>query len=495
MAGIGFALRDLMRKDSLWAILESQIHGVVAVAGPWFFTIITMALPSLMFDRETNGEASGGFVTILLYAFSTSLAITGPIAITLTRLVSDKMYLHETQTIASTFVSAVMLAFLLVSPVVVIGLLTIDLPLATRMQAAVALGLVTVNWIAAPMLSTIHQFRLLTTSYAVGTGVFWLILRNRSSVGIDDLLMGFNVGMGLTNAILCGLVLHNFGHARGHLRDLLDGFRRYAELALGGLLYGAGIWVDKWLMWTAPEHIETLGGLSTYPTYDTVVFVAYVTTVPALALFIIKAETQLHEVCARFYQAIQRHADRATIETARREIRRTFYLAGRDVALFQTILTLLAIAVPTLLLDLVGMPHAGVFMFRFCVVGAAFHLGALLITVVLFYFDSRRTVLIVNTLFLISNLVFTWGSLQLGLRWYGVGYFLAGVVTFTAAWVLLDRSLADLMMLAFVRQNPAITESEPRELIDTMYFAATTGPGPLDKANEHEAALGAHAQS
>ena len=151
MAGIGFALRDLMRKDSLWAILESQIHGVVAVAGPWFFTIITMALPSLMFDRATAGEATGGFVTILLYAFSTSLAITGPIAITLTRLVSDKMFLHETQTIASTFVSAVFLAFLLVAPVAVIGVLTIDLPLATRMQAVVALGLVTVNWIAAPM--------------------------------------------------------------------------------------------------------------------------------------------------------------------------------------------------------------------------------------------------------------------------------------------------------------------------------------------------------
>mgnify|MGYP002629637962 CR=1 FL=1 len=480
MAGIGFALRDLMAKDSLWAILESQIHGVVAVAGPWFFTIVTMALPSLMFDRETAGDATAGFVTVLLYAFSTSLALTGPIAITLTRLVSDKMFRHETQTIASSFVGAVLVAFLVVSPVAIVGLFTVELPIATRMQAVVALGLVTVNWIAAPMLSTIHQFRLLTSSYALGTGVFWLILRSRTEVEVHDLLMGFNVGMGLTNAILCGLVLHNFGHVGGHTFHLLGGLRKYWDLALGGLLYGAGIWVDKWLMWTAPEHVESLGGLSTYPTYDTVVFVAYVTTVPALALFIIKAETQLHEVCARFYQAIQRHADRRTIELARVEVRRTFYLAGRDVALFQAILTLLAVAVPTLLLDLVGMPHAGVFMFRFCVIGAAFHLGALLITVVLFYFDSRRTVLIINAVFLGSNLLLTWVTLQLGLRWYGVGYFMAGIVTFCTAWVLLDRAMSDLLILAFVRQNPAITESAPRAVIETMYFDAKTSPGPLD---------------
>ncbi len=478
MAGIGFALRDLMRQDSLWAILESQLHGVVAVAGPWFFTIVTMALPGLMFEEAAHEAATTGFVTLLLYVFSTSLVLTGPLTITLTRHVSDELFALRRNAIATSFVGALIVGFLLVAPVAVTGVVVVDLPLEVRLHAAVALGLVTVNWIAAPMLSTLQEFRLLTLSYALGTGLFWWLLRDRTGASEAELLLAFNAGMAVTNAVICGLVLQEFSGGEGPLFGVLAAVPRYWQLALGGLLYGLGIWVDKWLMWTAPEHSVSVGGLASHPTYDTVVFLAYVSTVPALALFIIKAETQLHERCARFYGAIQGHAPLKRLEKTRAAVVASFFTTGRDVALLQGCLTLAVLAVPTLILDGLGMPHASVFMFRFCVIGAAFHLGALLITVVLYYFDSRRTVLIINGVFLVSNFVFTALSLKLGMRWYGLGYFLAGVVTFGTAYALLSRTFDKLLFLAFVRQNPAVVETTPRPALAAMHFDAKTATGP-----------------
>lgn len=481
MAGVGFALRALMRKDSLWAMFESQLHGVIAVAGPWFFTIVTMALPALMLDADTTGATLSNFITLLLYIFSLSLTLTSPIAITLTRHVSDRLYSRETETVAASFVGAVLLALVALLPIALLGASLLTLPLAPKAYALLACALVTINWIAAPMLSTFRQFRLLTLAYALGAGLFWWLLRGQAALDTAGLLMRFDLSMALTNAVLFGLVLRNFPGRSWPLMGVLGALRRYRVLAVGGLLYGAGIWVDKWLMWTVPEHLVSEAGLASYPTYDTVVFIAYVSTVPALALFVIKAETSLQESCERFYLAIQQHGRKAHLQGLRDDIVRVFLAAFRDVGLVQLSITALVVLLPVLALDLSGTPHFGVFMFRFCAIGAAFQLGVLLLSIVLFYFDSQRSVLFINGLFALSNLALTWLSMKGGLPWYGFGYFLASILSFTVAWWLVHRTLRDLLYLGFVAQNPSVTLAVPREPVPTEYRAARTAPGPLDR--------------
>ena len=481
MAGIGFALRDLMRRDSLWSMFESQLHGVIAVAGPWFFTIVTMALPALMLDEGSAGTTVTAFITLLLYIFSLTLTLTGPIAITLTRHVSDHLYARQTDTIAASFVGALGIGLAIGLPVALLGMQVVDLPLEARLHALLAYALVTVNWIAAPMLTTFRQFRLLTLAYALGAGVFWLLLRGETTMEIAELLISFDLAMAMTNAMICGLILNRFPGRSWPLFGLLRSMGRYWVLALAGGLYGVGMWADKWLMWTAPERLMTDIALASYPTYDTVVFLAYVTTVPALALFIIKAETSFEESCERFYAAIQKHAPKRRLLALKGEVIAVFLGAVRDVGLLQLSITTLVVLLPVLALDLTGTPHSGVFMFRFCAIGAAFQLGILLISIVLFYFDSRRNVLLINGLFAGCNLLFTWLALQLGLPWYGFGYFLACIVAFVFAWVLVHRDLKNLLYLAFVGQNPAINDATPRPPVPTAYFTARTSPGPLEQ--------------
>lgn len=433
MAGIGFALRTLMRKGTLWAIFESMLHGIIAVAGPWFFTIIGMALPALLFSDAESKAVTAEFVTLLLYVFSVSLTLTSPIAIGLTRHVSDCLYQKRESEIAASLIGAVVLCFLTAIPVAIAGMYYLDLPLETRILTLLSYGLVTMNWIVAPMLSTIREFRPLTLAYALGTLVFWLTIRRQQAISTAELLVGFNLGVCITNALICGLVLHNFPGQTWPSVKLLQSMLRYWDLLLGGLFYGAGIWVDKWLMWTAPEHSDLTGGLVAYPTYDTVAFLAYVTTVPAMALFIISAETSFHQSCRKLYDLIQEHADLQTLNRARLDTIDVFRSTCRDVGFLQICMTALIILLPTLFLDVLGVAHSGVFMFRFCALGAAFQLGVMILSIGLHYFDSRRTILQINLLFFLANLLFTWLGLRLGFKWYGFGYFVACLTTF--AWL------------------------------------------------------------
>ncbi len=481
MAGIGFALRDLMRKDGLWSLIESQLHGVVAVAGPWFFTIVAMALPSLLLDPRTGEAATAEFVTLLLYVFSVSLTLSSPIAIALTRHVSDCMYQKREDEIAPSFVAALAVSLATVVPVAWAADVFLDLPTEWVPHALTAYALVTTNWIAAPMLSTVRQFRMLTFAFGLGTLVFYGMIAGNRHQTAAQLLVGFNVGMAATNAVVCALILHNFAGPAGPVRGLFTSALKYWELSLSGLLYGVGIWVDKWLMWTAPEHATVRGGLISYPTYDTAVFVAYVTTVPALALFIVKAETTLAESCEALYRTIQDHGDHQRLLLARGRILQAFVGSSRDVGLVQLSVTLLVLLLPTIVLGAVGVPQSAVFLLRFCAMGAAFQSGVLMLTIVLHYFDSRRSVLHINLVFLLTNTVFSWVSVRMGEPWYGTGYFVACVVTFAFAYWAVQRTFANMLYLAFVRQNAAVIEAKVLPPLVTQHFSPTLKPGPLDQ--------------
>ena len=43
MAGIGFALRKLARRDDLLGILQGYAHSALVSAGPWVFTVLSLA--------------------------------------------------------------------------------------------------------------------------------------------------------------------------------------------------------------------------------------------------------------------------------------------------------------------------------------------------------------------------------------------------------------------------------------------------------------------
>jgi polysaccharide biosynthesis protein PelG len=72
-------------------------------------------------------------------------------------------------------------------------------------------------------------------------------------------------------------------------------FRRYWQFAVIGLFYNAAIWVDKWIMWFAPGRAVVTGGIWTNPAYDSAMFLAYLTIVPATTLFLVAVETRFFE--------------------------------------------------------------------------------------------------------------------------------------------------------------------------------------------------------
>jgi uncharacterized membrane protein len=233
-------------------------------------------------------------------------------------------------------------------------------------------------------------------------------------------------------------------------------FRRHWELAAGGAVYYAAIWVDKWVMWWAPERERIACGLVSYPDYDSALFLACLTMVPSMSLFIVAVETDFFERYQRFYRGIAQHATFDEIARDQATLVGSVFEGSRRLLLLQSGLAAGTILASPWLFELIGVNYAQMGMFRLGVLGVVFHLMFVYLTILLSYLDLNRSVLWLSLLLLVSNAVLTWATRSLGFPYYGYGYFLAAVTAFLVAVFVAMRYLDDLPYHTFISGNASV---------------------------------------
>jgi len=103
---------------------------------------------------------------------------------------------------------------------------------------------------------------------------------------------GFLLGLAFIFFALIARVFIEYPYRPTSLRLPVYYFQKYWELGLWRPLYNLAIWVDKWVMWFAPEGSVRAGVLMSYSDYDGAMFLAYLSIVPGMSLFLVSLETR-----------------------------------------------------------------------------------------------------------------------------------------------------------------------------------------------------------
>jgi uncharacterized membrane protein len=455
MAGIGFALRKLTRRDDLLGIAQGYGHSAVTAAGPWLLTIISVSSIVLLGSRSVSVDDLNTFRLIVIYNFAFSLVFSGPVVMVATRFLADSIYAKDVSMAPGLLIGALSLVFALQAiPAAVLYFFYADLPMGTRMIAAANFFIVAGIWLVSVFLTALKDYNGITLTFAMGMG---LGLAGAAllapSLGITGMLLGFTAGLALILFMIVARVLAEYRYPALRPFMFLHYFRKYWELAASGLVYNVGIWVDKWIMWSAPEAVTLKSNLISYPNYDSAMFLAYLTIVPSMAAFILAVETDFFETYLRFYRDIQRHATFATIEENHRKLVESILRGARNFLILQSSVCLSAILLAPNILSALNIDFAQLGMFRIGTLGALFHVMFLGASIIISYFDKRLSMLKLQVLFLVCNGVLTWVFLQLGFPFYGYGYFCSAAVAFLASFLVIARFVGDLPYHTFVVDN------------------------------------------
>jgi uncharacterized membrane protein len=87
MAGIGFELRKMLRRDNLSGMLGAYAYAGIISSGPWILSIVGILLIGMLsLPFVVPGSLITQFQVSVTYLIAGSLILTGPMQLSFTRL-------------------------------------------------------------------------------------------------------------------------------------------------------------------------------------------------------------------------------------------------------------------------------------------------------------------------------------------------------------------------------------------------------------------------
>lgn len=463
MAGIGFALRALSRQDSLSSMVKASGHAAVIAAGPWLFTIVSLAAITALTEAVAGHGPLATCRAVIIYAFATSLVFTAPVTIVATRLLADQLWRRDVSGVPGLLIAAVICALGAITLPVCAIVFYFGVPWPLAAALAVAAAIVAMIWVALAFCGAVRDYRAITYAFLIGLliGVAGATAAAYTGLGAPGMVCGFSMGLALTFVGLALRVLATFPQPvrdlRAPLRMMLAGHLTYGYLAAGALLGTAGIWIDKWVFWFSSEGQAVEGGLIHAPLYDSAMFIASLVIIPALAQFVVQLETEFFERYQAYFGAVKGHGTIEQIEKERRQLEGFAFESLTLTAVAQLAAgAVLALSAPAIV-ETLNLQFRQVAILRFGALGSVFLFIFIAATSIVVFFDRRRIYFALQGLFFVLNGVFAAVSASWGEEYYGAGYFLAAFCAAAVAMVVADRTLARVNYLTFIGNNPSVT--------------------------------------
>lgn len=459
MAGIGFELRKYLNDDSFTGTLKAYGFAGLISAGPWVLSILGVMLIGIVaLAQNTGGESIKQFTTSVTWVMGSSLVLTGLLQLVFTRFVADRLFEQQEHIINGNLLGAIALTTLVSGAIGVVLALTLFQE-SFAYEVLMMANFVTLSniWIVVIFVAGLKRFKLILYAFAIGYGTTLALSILLLPFGLTGLLAGLLTGHAVLLFLMVGVVLPEYP-LQGQLRfEFLRPRLIFPSLIAIGFLYNFGIWVDKLLFWLTPGTSEAvIGPLRSSLIYDLPIFLAYLSIIPGMAVFLLRIETDFAESYEGFFSAVRGNASLQEIE----QLGNSMVMAVRE-GLYQivrvqgaTILVLYLLG--PAMIQWLGISEQYVHLYYINLVGVGAQVLMLAVLNVLFYLDKLRYALVLTGVLCASNTLLTALTLKLGPEYYGYGFGVSMTLSALVGVVMLSRELDNIEFRTFMQPRQPV---------------------------------------
>jgi len=455
MAGVGFSLDTLGRRGGYTGVLQKYGAAGLISCGPWLLSVFGMLfIGALARGLVPSPHAIERFQVCVTWSFALSLILSGPLQLQLTRFIADRIYEKRMAEITPNLLGALGLMSAIAGSVAALASpLFADERPGFRLLLGIAFVTLCNVWLMVGILTGLRRhlgvLGVFGAGYAVTAGAS-LALAAYGEVG---LIGGFALGQAVLLILGLRLIAGELPPGATVAWDFVRWRELRPDLLAIGLFYNLSIWVDKALFWFDRDTSRAVvGPLRGSDVYDLPIFLAYLTIVPGMAVFLVRVETDFAACHAEFYAAIRDGASLRRIEALCARMTDAARRAITDLLQVQGLAVLAFIALGPWLLGVFGISELHLPLFYVDTLGVGMQVMLLTASSILFYLDRRREVATVVALLFSVNAVATWVSRELGPMFYGYGFGISMTVTSITAILLLDRIMRHLVRDTFMLQ-------------------------------------------
>jgi len=470
MAGIGFRLERLLRGDSYRGLIQAYLYSALVSTGPWLLSILSLVLVGVLTSHSlfAGQQTLRLFRCVLVYSYAGTLVLSALVQMGTTRFIADRLYVNDKKALAPCFQFVVVIVLVLGAVAAGLFHAFAGLSFSAGLAGVVLFQSLTLVWLGMIFLSAAKDYMAIVRAFLLGytVSLFGAVigawqtmpsvkdarLGNVLDMGnVAAMLWGFAIGQVLLAVLLAVRIRVEFPSNRASDGVVRHHWRAMPYLVLVGLFFNAGIWVDKIVFWVGRGE-PLAGWFRTAPEYDPAIFVAYLSIVPAMALFMIRIETAFYKHYTAFYTAITRGGDLAAIRREKVALVNALRLSAMRLLKLQGTFTIAALLLANPIARALGFDLQLVPTMRVCFLAAFSQVMLLILLIFLLYFDWQREAAVVSAVFLVLNALLTLLSFGLPSSYYGFGYLAACLVALVVGLTVFQRRVDGLEFETFTKQ-------------------------------------------
>jgi len=457
MAGIGFKLNQIMKNRTIAGDILAFSYSAIVSAGPWIITSFTLWL--LLSVLQSSNIY---FNSAMIYSSVFSSLLTSGILMVETRLISDLIYAKKYTYIFSEVVtlSAVMA---LISFLAAFFFFTIysSHPLWLKISSTWLLISFSVLWITSIAAVSAESYeRYILGFIAAGFMSMTLSYIFGVNFGPAGNIYGYAIGLNVGSAYMLYMIGEYFGFTLKISFRWIRSLMHYWQNVLIGIFYYLAIWSDDIVTWFSRYGEEHLAGFRFSYVYDAPMFVAYLTTIPTMTMFVLVLETSFYSKYRTFYDGLTSGSTLSEIEMYKYNMVNEMKNNIALVVKFQVLVTAMIFFMNEFqVLPLI--PGVSKYIFRIGLIGAMMNGFYLMIMLLLLYFDFRKEVLVV-TFFIaginpfLSNFFLTW----VGVKAMGFSFAITFTVGVFLAYNILIKKTENIIKLEYKRQKLDVLQTD-----------------------------------
>ncbi|MBA3017598.1 MAG: exopolysaccharide Pel transporter PelG [Proteobacteria bacterium] len=462
MAGIGFELKKILNKQTFLDDITAYVYSAVLSSGPWLMTIISLAVLGIYGGWIIGFREHEIFRSTVIYTYAFSLIFVGIIQLVATRYLADRFYEKKSQITLITFLTCTILLLSFGTLFSSILYFFCKVSLLHKFLGIMLFLVVSMIWLCMIFLSAIKDYNSIINAFAAGALISIIAcLKLGNYMGSEGFILGYMLGQALTFFWLLARLLTEFPTGKLWDNDFIPFFKKYWDLMLIGLIYNIAIWADKIVFWFAPDSRLIVPWFRTHDIYEAPVFFSYLTIVPTLAIFLIKLETEFYKHYRQYYGKVLGKKSMTDILQEKELMINSLKRNIRQVFIIQGAVTILCLIFSPELVKMTQLTPIQAPLLRIALIGAFLQALLTINIIIMFYFDLRKSVLAVATLFLSSNAGLSYLSTQLGFQYYGYGYTFSCLLSLIFGFYILNIKLNDLEYITFSGQ-PVIIKKDQR---------------------------------
>lgn len=456
MAGIGFELRRILARDNYTSTLRAYIYAGLISSGPWVLSIISVMLIGVMsIGYVVPDLLVRQFLVTVTYLMASSLILTGGLQLFFTRFVSDRLFEQRLDMVTPNLLGVLLLVTLTSGVLGTVALVFLfEQSFIYRLLVLANFVTLCNLWLVIIFLSGMKAYNRILLVMLGGYSCMVISALFMRMAGMEGLLLALLIGHSVLLFVFLFDILREYPADRLVAFDFLDRRKVFLSLLLTGLFYNLGIWVDKFIFWFNPATSDlVIGPLRASVIYDLPIFLAYLSIIPGMAVFLVRIETDFAEWYDRLFTAVRGGETLQHIRQLKNEMTLSIRQGLQEICKVQGLTVLLLFLFAPLILERLNISSHYLPLFYVDLVGVSIQVVFMALLNVFFYLDKRLLALELCALFVLLNTLLTLLSLQLGPSFFGYGFTISLIICSLVGLFRLSSALESLEYETFMLER------------------------------------------